>query len=179
MWGRQGGRRLTCPPAHAGMGNGCCTQLQEPLSSAKADEVTPTVKDAAGLPPPYASPPPTVPEGWVVTLPGNTMRILCAVSTMPASRAMRNNDNANKVELHVRFSASTSLGFTVHAWTTPGKAKGFSSAFPLKCVLPSQIPGFISIVETEADATPLELEELGRMLRALFDDKKLPEAVVL
>jgi hypothetical protein len=95
---------------------------------------------------------------------------------MLASRAMRND--AKGAELNVRFSASTITGFEVEAWTKSGKAS-LDIFSPLKCVLPSQIPGFISIVETEADATPKELAELGRMVRALFEDKKLPEAVVL
>lgn len=164
------------------MGNGCCTPLPEPsppssaLPCAKADESTALVEEAAGLPPPYAGPPPELPEAWVVTHNGNTVRILCAASTMLASRAMRNN--AKDFELNVRFSASTITGFKVEAWVKPGKAS-LDIAFPLECVLPSQIPGFISIVETEADATPKELAELGRMVRALFEDKKLPEAVVL
>ena len=109
---------------------------------------------------------------------GNTMRIVCAVSTMRASRAMRNDTNDDAAELDVRFIASSVTGCEVEAWNKPGKAS-FSIGSPLKCVLPSQIPGFISILETDTDATPLELAELARMMRALFDDKMLPEAVEL
>lgn len=166
------------------MGNVCCTQLPEPpppssaLPCAKADEWTALVEEAAGLPPPYAGTFPELPQGWVRAHNGYTMRILCAASTMRASRAMRNDTNEDAAELNVRFIASSVTGFEVKAWNKPGKAS-FNIGLPLKCVLPSQIPGFISILETDADATPLELAELARMMRALFDDKMLPEAVEL
>ena len=164
------------------MGNVCCTPLREPpppsSACAKADESTAFVEEAAGLPPPYAGTFPALPQGWVVPHNGNTLRIVCAASTMRASRAMRNDTNDDAAELDVRFVASTITGFEVEAWNKPGKAS-FNIGSPLKCVLPSQIPGFISILETDTDATPFELAELARMMRALFDDKKLPEAVEL